>query len=151
MTLDETWLYHYDPETRQSNNRRSGGIAAHPAPPPKIPSAKILWKSSRLDFFGIKTASSSLIIFQKAKLSTRCITHLCRCWQMMDILKEKRQLRGKVTKWVLSLHDNAPTHRALATRTKLAYLGFHCLGHPPYSSNLAPSDYHLFPGLKKNN
>jgi hypothetical protein len=40
-------------------------------------SAKIRWKSSCLDFFGIKTASSSLIIFQRAKLSTRSITHLC--------------------------------------------------------------------------
>jgi len=29
--------------------------------------------------FGIKTASSSLIIFQRAKLSTPSITHLCWC------------------------------------------------------------------------
>jgi len=47
------------------------------------------------------------------------------------------------------LHDNAPAHRALATQKKLAYLGFQCLDHPPYSPDLAPSDYHLFPGLKK--
>jgi histone-lysine N-methyltransferase SETMAR len=50
---------------------------------------------------------------------------------------------------VLFLHDNAPAHRVLATQKKLAYLGFQCLDHPPYSLNLAPSDYHLFPGLKK--
>ena len=49
----------------------------------------------------------------------------------------------------LFLHDNAPAHRALATQNKLAYLGFQCLDHPPYSPDLAPSDYHLFPGLKK--
>ena len=30
-------------------------------------------------FFGIKTASSSLIIFHRAKQSTRSITHLCWC------------------------------------------------------------------------
>jgi len=30
-------------------------------------------------FSGIKTASSSLIIFQRAKLSTRSINHLCWC------------------------------------------------------------------------
>jgi hypothetical protein len=40
-------------------------------------------------------------------------------------------------------------HRALATQKKLAYLGFQCLDHPPYSPDLAPSVYHLFPGLKK--
>ena len=27
--------------------------------------------------------------------------------------------------------------------------GLQCLDHPPYSPNLAPSDYNLFPGLKK--
>jgi len=45
--------------------------------------------------------------------------------QLKDILKEKR--RGKVTKGVLFLHDNAPAHRALVTKKKLAYLGFQCL------------------------
>ena len=67
--------------------------------------------------------------------------------QLKDILKEK--LRGKTTKAVLFLHENAPAHRALATQKKLAYLGFHCLDHPPYSPDLTPSDYQLFSGLKK--
>ena len=66
--------------------------------------------------------------------------------QLKDILKEKR--RGKFTKRVLFLHDNAPAHPALTTQKKLAYLGFQCLDHPD-SPDLAPSDYHLFPGLKK--
>jgi len=67
---------------------------------------------------------------------------------LKDILKENH--RGKVTKVILFSHDNAPAHRALATQKKLAYLGFHFIDHPPYSPDLAPSDYHLFPGLKKN-
>jgi histone-lysine N-methyltransferase SETMAR len=61
-------------------------------------------------------------------------------------LKEKRH--GKVTKGVLFLHDNALAHQALATQKKMAYLGLQCLDHPPYSLDLAPSDYHLFPGFK---
>jgi len=69
--------------------------------------------------------------------------------QLKDILKEKRH--GNVTKGVLFLHDNALAHRALATQKKLAYLGSLCVDHPPYSPDLAPSDYHLFPGLKKSN
>jgi len=66
---------------------------------------------------------------------------------LKDILKKKR--RGKVTKGVLFLHDIAPTHRAFTTHKKLAYPGFQCLDHPPYSPDLVPSDYQLFPGLKK--
>jgi histone-lysine N-methyltransferase SETMAR len=68
--------------------------------------------------------------------------------QLKDILKEKR--RGKVTKGVLFLHDNYPAHRPLATLNKMAYLGFQCLDHPPYSPDLVPSESHLFPGLKNN-
>jgi hypothetical protein len=37
----------------------------------------------------------------------------------------------KVTKGLFFLHDNAPTHRALVTQKKLAYLGFQCLDRHP--------------------
>jgi len=60
---------------------------------------------------------------------------------------EKR--RGKVTKGVVFLHNNALAHQALATQNKLAYQGFQCLDHPPYFPDLAPLDYNLFYGLKK--
>jgi histone-lysine N-methyltransferase SETMAR len=56
---------------------------------------------------------------------------------------------GKVTKGVLFLHDNALAHRALETQKKLAYLALQCIDHPPYSPDLAPSGYHLFPVLKE--
>jgi len=66
--------------------------------------------------------------------------------QLKNILKEK--CRGKVTKGVLFLHNDL-AHQALATQKKLAYLGFQRLDHPPYSPDLALSDYHLSLGLKK--
>jgi hypothetical protein len=53
-----------------------------------------------------------------------------------DILKEK--CHGKFTKGILFLHENVPPHQALATLKKMAYLGFQCLDHPPYSLDLAP-------------
>ena len=62
---------------RHSNNHWIGGIEAHPDQ--ENSEFKNRLGSFRLDFFGIKTASSSLIIFQRAKLSTRSITHLCWC------------------------------------------------------------------------
>jgi len=143
--MDETWLYQITMTRRQSNNQWSGGIAAHPTP--KNSECKNPLEKFSPRFFGIKTAFSSLIIFQRAKLSAPSITYLCWLVQLKDILKEKG--RGKFTKGVLFLHDNAPAHRVLATQKKLAYLGFHCLDDPPYSPDLAPSDYRIFPGLKK--
>jgi hypothetical protein len=48
----------------------------------------------------------------------------------------------------LVLAQQCSSSSTVATQKKLAYLGFQCLSHPPYSPDLAPSDYHLFPGLK---
>ena len=62
---------------KQNNNQWSGGIAAHPAP--KNSECKNLLEKFSSRHFGIGTASSSLIIFYRAKLTTRSITHLCWC------------------------------------------------------------------------
>ena len=67
MTIDETWLYHYDPETKQQSMEwRYNG-----SPHPKNSECKNLLENFTPRFFGIKMASSSLIIFQRAKLLTR--------------------------------------------------------------------------------
>ena len=75
VTMEETWLYHYDPETKQQSLEwQYSGL-----PRPKYSESKNPLEKFSLRFFGIKTASSSLIIFQRAKLSTRSINHLCWC------------------------------------------------------------------------
>ena len=115
--------------------------------PKKLPSAKIHWKSSRLPrFSGIKTASSSLS--SKGPNYQREVL-LISAGAIEGRFEGKTPRRGKVTKGVLFLHYNAAAHRALATHKKLVYVDFQCLHHPPYSPDMAPSDYHLFPGLKK--
>ena len=47
-------------------------------------------------------------------------------------------------KGVAFLHDNARPHASITTRKKLLVLGWDVLVHPPYSSDLALSDFHLF-------
>ena len=145
VTMDETWLYHYDPETKQQSMewRHSG------SPRPRNSKCKNPLEKFPPRVFGIKTWWSSLIIFQRAKLSTRSITHLCWCnWR---IFWRENAGRGTVTKGVLFLTDNAQAHRTLATQKKLVHLGLQCLdNNPPYSPDLDLSDYRLFPGLKNS-
>jgi histone-lysine N-methyltransferase SETMAR len=47
------------------------------------------------------------------------------------------------------LHDSDSAHQALATQKKLAYVGFHCLDHPPYSPDMAHWTTTCSPDLKK--
>jgi transposase len=50
----------------------------------------------------------------------------------------------------LLLHDNARPHTARATIGALETLKFEVLFHPHYSPDLAPSDFHFFPHLKRD-
>ena len=59
-------------------------------------------------------------------------------------------------KWIgirnetLLQHDNARPHTSAATKDAIQRLDFSVLPHPPYSPDLAPSDFHLFPKLKEH-
>uniref|UniRef100_A0A8R1DLM7 HTH_48 domain-containing protein n=1 Tax=Caenorhabditis japonica TaxID=281687 RepID=A0A8R1DLM7_CAEJA len=59
-------------------------------------------------------------------------------------LREKRPRRFAVH----LLHDNARPHVAKATQAKIQALNWDTVPDPPYSSDIAPSDYHLFRSLK---
>ena len=69
VTMDETWLYHYDPEKKQQfvEWRHSG------LPHPKTFRVQKSAGKVLTSIFRDQAASSSLIIFQRAKLSTRSI------------------------------------------------------------------------------
>ena len=142
VTMDETWLYHYDPETKQQSMEL--WHSSSPCP-------KKFWvqKSAGKVLASIFWNQDSILLidYLPKGLTINVDYYLSLLVQLKDILKEKRC--RKFTKGVLFLHDNALAHRALATQKKLAYLSFHCLDHPHYSPDLAPSDYCLFPGLKK--
>ena len=57
-------------------------------------------------------------------------------------------LSQKIVRSTIIHHDNARPHTSLETRTALDRLGLRTLPHPPYSPDLAPSDFFLFPKLK---
>jgi len=56
---------------RQSNNQWNGGIAVHPAP--KNSECKNPLEKFSPQFLGVKMASSSLIIFQRANYQCRVL------------------------------------------------------------------------------
>ena len=57
--------------------------------------------------------------------------------------------RGMLSATILLLHDNAQPHSAAQTQDLITSFKWEQMDHPPYSPDLAPSDYHLFLHLKK--
>ena len=56
-----------------------------------------------------------------------------------------RKRQGKLTRSVLLLQDNDPAHSSQVAMTAATECGFKILPHPPYSTDMAPSDFYLFP------
>ena len=71
--------------------------------------------------------------------------------QIKDLLHRNRRLTIRDLAdnlWFLH-HDNAPSHTALVLRDHFAKNSMHIVPQPPYSPNLAPCDFWLFPILKR--
>ena len=61
-------------------------------------------------------------------------------------LKEQKPGRN-LNRWSM-LHDNASSHKTAFVRQQIIDGGLSTLEHPPYSPDLAPCDFFLFPKLK---
>jgi histone-lysine N-methyltransferase SETMAR len=59
----------------------------------------------------------------------------------------RQQLRNRRIPVIL-LHDNSRVHTAKITKKWLEDANWEVLEHPPYSPDLAPSDYHLFRSME---
>ena len=68
--------------------------------------------------------------------------------QLRTAIREKR--RGKLSKGVLLQQDNARVHTCKVVMDAVERNGYELIPHPAYSPDLAPSDFFLFPNLKKD-
>ncbi|UYV66358.1 hypothetical protein LAZ67_4001455 [Cordylochernes scorpioides] len=65
--------------------------------------------------------------------------------------RKPRQFHQQERLWKIVYHqDKAPSHRSLQAMATIYDSGFELLPHAPYSPDLAPSDFNLFPHLKKS-
>jgi len=86
-----------------------------------------------------------VVYYELLKLNETITEALYRIQLMSRALKEKRA-HSRHDKIIL-LHDNARPHVAVPVKTYLETLKW-VLPHPPYSPDIAPSDYHLFRSMK---
>lgn len=141
VTMDETWIHHYTPESnRQSAEWLLPGESRPKRPKTQQSAGKVL-ASIFWDVRGI------IMIDYLEHGKTINKEYYCALLDRFDVeIKAKRPHLAR--KKILYHQDNAPSHSAHLTTNKLNELRYEVLAHPPYSPDLAPSDYFLFPRLK---
>ncbi|GBP39654.1 Mariner Mos1 transposase [Eumeta japonica] len=67
----------------------------------------------------------------------------------VDSCQTLQELATSLAVDLSTLHDNARPHVAKPVKTYLGTLKWDVLPHPPYSPDIAPSDYHLFRSMAR--
>lgn len=142
VTGDETWCFQYDPETkRQSSEWLSKG-----EPRPK----KVRQEKSKIKTMLICFYDSEGIVHKEFVPTGQTVNKEYYLEVLKRLLARITRVRPQYREpgsWSL-LHDNAPAHNAILVRDYLAKRNVCVIDHPPYSPDLAPCDFFLFPKLK---
>ena len=77
---------------------------------------------------------------------SRSLPMVCISYQQV---LNRNLLRAPLLPTMLFHHDNAPSHWASTTQEMIDRRSIEVLGQPPYSPDLPPCDFFLFPTLKK--
>ena len=67
--------------------------------------------------------------------------------KFLKVFRRKRTEKAGPGEWILHW-DNSPLHTARSTASFLSKRGIRTLEHPPYSPDLAPAEFFLFPTVK---
>ena len=137
VTGDDTCVYHRDPESKMESMQWKHKTSPTPKKFRVEKSAgkvmaTVLWDEKGLLFLEFMP--------QKTIITGR--TYANTITALREAIKEKR--RGKLSADVLLLHDNVPVHMSAKSQAAIRQCVSQQLNHPPYSPDLAPSDYFLF-------
>jgi histone-lysine N-methyltransferase SETMAR len=125
VTGGETWVHHVTPETKQAS-------ITH------IVMATVFW-----DHKGV--------LFVDFLIQGDTVNADCYCDTLSRLREAVLQKRpGLLQRGVVLLHDNARSHTVNCTLELLWRYNWEVLDYPPYSPDLAPSDFHLFGPFKKH-
>ncbi|UYV65927.1 hypothetical protein LAZ67_3005901, partial [Cordylochernes scorpioides] len=141
VTGNESWVHHSTPETkRQSMVWKKPEESA-----PK--KAKVTISAGKVMAIVFWDCKGVLLVDYLPPNTTVNAARYCEVLtKFRAAIKLKRP--GLLSRKVLLVHDNARPHAARTTQTLLENFKWEIFTHPPYSPDLAPSDFHLFPALK---
>ena len=143
ITMDETMVSFYTPESKEAAKQWL------PKGSPAPTKAKVQASRKKQMVFSFFDDSGSVYQHYAAIGATINGEYILGVLtNFLHVLKRKRpdmcRENGFIFHW-----DNAPVHTATSVRDFLRQRRIECLIHPPYSPDLTPADFFLFPLLKK--
>lgn len=144
VTGDETWIYSYDPETKQQS---TVWVFEDEPPPTKVTRSRSTNKQMVAVFFRKSGVVAAVPLVERRTVNADWYCEVCLPKVFAELQKErpKAGLRR-----ILLHHDNATAHTASKTLDFLHESEVQLVTHPAYSPDLAPCDFFLFPELKKH-
>ncbi|KAI6646834.1 Transposase [Oopsacas minuta] len=142
ITCDEKWIYYYDIQSKQQNSK----WIFEDEQPDTIPKqTRVVSKRMFAVFFSTRGIIEYVMLPEEHTVTVTWYTENClpQVFQAVERLCPKTGLRG-----MKFHHDNAPVHIARKTKDYIKQSGLELIYHAPYSPDLAPCDFWLFPIIK---
>ncbi|UYV61153.1 PGBD5 [Cordylochernes scorpioides] len=143
ITGDEAWVYGYDVETKAQSSQWK---LPHEPIPKKARQVRSNVKVLLTVFFDCRGVVHHEFLPQGRTVNKEYYLQVMR--NLREAIRQKRPDLWKNKNWLLH-HDNAPAHTSLFVRDFLAKNNTLMMPQPPYSPDLAPCDFFLFPKLKR--
>ena len=142
ITGDETWVYGYDVETKMQSSQWMGKGSPRPK---KARMSRSKIKVMLVVFFDWKGIVHHEFVPRGQMVNKQLYQEFLA--RLRDAVRRKRPELWENQTWILH-HDNAPAHASLLIRSYLAKHQTSVVLLPPYSPDLAPANFFLFPKLK---
>ena len=138
VTVDETWIYQYDPESKTQSMQ---WLSKDSTGPIKIKSERFVQKVMATVFWDLERIILIDFLERSKTITGIYYDGVLRKFKAAVIKKRPEKLhRG-----ILIHHDNVPAHSSKVARVALREFCWKILPHPFYSADLAPSDFFYFP------
>ena len=140
---DETWIYHFQPDSKAKNKVWVSSEGNRPVTAGRCKTSNRMLYAI---FFDSKGPVLQIPVPKGSSVTGKFYTESVLT-QLADFY-QKRRPRTSVRSIKL-LHDNAPAHKSATVQEYLIESGLDVLDHPPYSPDLSPCDFWLFPKLQE--
>ena len=143
VTVDETWVHYYEPRNKAQSRQWVGPGSLRPKKfKMQLSDGKVMatvfWVAKGIIMLDFLPKRSTITGVYYANLLD----------QLRTAINEKHQ--GKLSKGVLLQQDKARVHTCKVAMDAVERNRYELIPHPAYSPDLAPSDFFLFPNLKKD-